>query len=71
MYLWEEHVELYYIFDILRMYLKEYMLDTNMLLALIQEKSLPLAQSLKDIPYIHEGFLNVVYQPEETTSTGT
>lgn len=56
--LWNTKTDVFEIFNILRGYLDENgLLDTNLLLRLIDGRKLDLEQSLMDIPYIHSGYL--------------
>ncbi len=56
--LWDTKINAFEIFNILRGYLDENgLLDTTLLLRLIDSRKLELEPILMDIPYIHSGYL--------------
>ena len=58
-FLWETHLPVWEIFNILRMYLTEFGgLDTRLLLRLIDERKLDLEETLWQIPYILTSYLS-------------
>lgn len=60
-------MDVYKLYETLRNYLKEnYSLDTNILLALIQDKKLPITAVLEDVPYIHSGFVSEITKTQGT-----
>lgn len=57
-YLWDIHLPAWEIFSILRTYLDENgVIPTDLLIRLIDEKKLPLIDTLQQIPYIHSAYL--------------
>jgi hypothetical protein len=62
----EENEKVFEIYKIAKDYLGEYYkLPSDIILALIKEEGLPLAESLQKIPLIHSGFINVIMPKEE------
>lgn len=60
-YLWDINEPIYRLYQILRLYLKEYyLLDTAILLELIKQKDLDCVDVLEYIPYIHSGFVSKI-----------
>ena len=59
-YLWETSLEVFNIYSIAVHYLDDkYNLPQSILLALIADAKLPLAESLYQITYINDGYLNI------------
>jgi hypothetical protein len=46
-----------------------YVLDTALLLRLIDEFKLPVVKALTYIPYIHSGYLSIVLEENKTDGT--
>lgn len=62
-YIWESSTPYLAIYKILVNYLSvDYAIDSAILLALIQDKNLPIERTLRLIPYIHSGYLDTILE---------
>jgi hypothetical protein len=65
-FLHKDNEQIFEIYKIAKDYLGEYYkLPGEIILALIKEENLPLAENLKKIPLIHSGFVNIIMPKEE------
>jgi hypothetical protein len=69
-YLFKCNIKYHKVFKLLRNYMSEYyVLDTALLLRLIDEFELPVVKALTYIPYIHSGYLSIVLEENKTDGT--
>lgn len=69
-YLWDTKQTVFKIYKIARNYLSEYYaLDSAILIELIKENKVSMEETLNEIPYIHQGYLNIILEEKENERT--
>ena len=61
LFLWEEHLPIFELFKLIRVYfLTDYAVDTALLVYLIEKNKLPLEETLYHIAYLRAGYLETL-----------
>ena len=67
LYIWDTNADVFNIYKIARQFMNElYILDSNILLALIKEKGCSIEQTLAKIPYMHQAYVEQITPSTES-----
>lgn len=62
-YLWDFKLPIFNLFKIVRLYLRDGMLDPTLILALCAKRNIDIEEALADLPLILSGYMSVLYPP--------
>jgi hypothetical protein len=64
-YLWRTKLEMFNLFKIIRLYLKDGQLDPTLIFLLCEKRKLDVETALLDLPLILSGYNSVIYPPQD------